>query len=455
MSALRLCIALLALVLAGVPVTASAQLEEEAARQIALAQKDLDDGNFERAVNSASSALRLNPLLYEALVIKGLAYEKLNETMLAYSLLVTYEEMSRGMVANPAVAPALERLRKLIGAVASEITAQAAPTAAPEEDSADVVARFEIISRRNQQDLYRDLNGLLAAGPAYARFRSQSRSKGDDFTFGLASIRWDGGEADIDDPAFTLILDSEKLVMKARSGASLEFGDRQAEHDVQIWFDGDRVAVRVDGAGFGPFESRSGAAGLSWFLSLEDRARAWDFEGSTWAGSLADGEIPTGANSQSEEVTELTYDRFALPAQLREKTRVGKLPAMEESLEIRVTYDMICRSKSDVIIRVADGREVRVGRDIRVRGAAKMPKMNGGFRCDGSPEPVELIFGEDGSVSGTVAGQPFPKSYPGTRRGESAEVRVRGDEALVQDLSFALGKRAATTRRFRAARPTE
>ncbi|MCO4773703.1 MAG: hypothetical protein KDA24_26970, partial [Deltaproteobacteria bacterium] len=112
------------------PLTAHADLSEEAKRQMDLAQEDLEAGNYERAVNSASSALRLNPLLYDGLVIKALAYEKLNESMLAYSLLVTYQELTRGMEQHPEVAPALQRLKKLIGAVASSPSPEPEPAAA-------------------------------------------------------------------------------------------------------------------------------------------------------------------------------------------------------------------------------------------------------------------------------------------------------------------------------------
>lgn len=433
------------------PAAAQAQLEEEAARQIALARDDLEAGNFERAVNSASSALRLNPLLYEGLVIKGLAYEQLNEPMLAYSLLVTYQELSRGLEQNPDVAPALARLRKLIGGVTAEPPPAAAPApvpAAPEVDEVPVT-RFEILSRRNQVDLFDERNKSLPVGPAYARFRSQSRSKGDDFTFGLATVRWEGRDADIDDPVFTLILDSEKLVSKARDGGSLPFELPQSEHDVHVWYDGEQVAYRVDGEAFGPFEARKETGQSAWFLHLEDDARAWDLEARPWDGSLASGEIPHPANSA--EVVEVAWERFSLEESLTERTKRLRLPDMSEAEAVRFSMQVTCMSEGEVLLRVPDGREVLVrSKDTRVRGAAKMRKMRESLRCAGSPEELIVEFAADGSVRASIRGEPIPITYPGRRRGERPEIHVEGDTLRAEDVVIELGKRKQGKRRFQA-----
>lgn len=443
---------------AAVPTVASAQIEEEAARQIALAREDLAAGNYERAVNAASSALRLNPLLYEGLIIKGLAYEQLHETMLAYSLLITYQDLSRGMVENPLVEPALDRLRGLIGGGVAAVSAPGAPVAPAPASSgqsaseAGPAAQFEILSRRNQEDLFEQLNEALPAGPAYARFRSQSRNKGDDFYFGLADVRWDDGEADFDDAVFTLILDSDKLVTKGREGAKLPFADRNAEHDVQVWFDGTSMAVRVDGQALGPFETRSSSGNSKWFLSLNDEARAWNLEVWPWEGSLGDGFIPSGFGVSSYEEVTLSFNEVKVPDILNEDDEIRDLPDTTGAPHVRVSMSVTCKSKSSVIVGIDDGREVTVGRDIRVRGAAKMPKISGGLECSGRPEAVVLEFAGDGAVWGSVGGQSFPRSYPGRRPDGRAEIRAKGKTAVGSDLIIEVAKRPTGRRVFRAVR---
>lgn len=64
-------VVLLALLL---PISVSmAAPSEEAQRQLQLAEDDLAEGQFERAAASAASALRLDPSLQEALVVRALA----------------------------------------------------------------------------------------------------------------------------------------------------------------------------------------------------------------------------------------------------------------------------------------------------------------------------------------------------------------------------------------------
>ena len=93
------------------PLPAAAGMEEEAVRQLGFARAELDKGEFERAIKSAESALRLDPTLYDAFVIKGLAYEGLGNLPLAESLLVAYQELRKGLAAHPDVAEALVRVQ--------------------------------------------------------------------------------------------------------------------------------------------------------------------------------------------------------------------------------------------------------------------------------------------------------------------------------------------------------
>jgi len=97
-------------VLLGLPLQALAETGEEAERQLAFARQELVDARFDRAVASAGSALRLNPALYEALLVKGLALEGLGDIDRAEALIVAYVELS-GELAAPEAAEALERFR--------------------------------------------------------------------------------------------------------------------------------------------------------------------------------------------------------------------------------------------------------------------------------------------------------------------------------------------------------
>ena len=88
----------------------SAGLDDEARRQLGFAETELAAGNLDRALASAESALRLAPTLYGAFVVKALAYEGLGNPRLAESLLLAYQELTRGMTPDPRVAASLERL---------------------------------------------------------------------------------------------------------------------------------------------------------------------------------------------------------------------------------------------------------------------------------------------------------------------------------------------------------
>ncbi len=66
----------------------------ETDRQADFARQELSEGKFDRALKSAESALRLDPIFYEALGLKALAYEGLGQLRLAESLLLTWMEMA-------------------------------------------------------------------------------------------------------------------------------------------------------------------------------------------------------------------------------------------------------------------------------------------------------------------------------------------------------------------------
>ena len=83
---------------------------DQAARQLEFAREELNAGRFERAIKSAESAMRLDPTLYEAIVIKALSFEAVGEVQKAEALLIAYLEFSRGFQPDPRVGEALNRL---------------------------------------------------------------------------------------------------------------------------------------------------------------------------------------------------------------------------------------------------------------------------------------------------------------------------------------------------------
>lgn len=93
--------------LAAMPVPSLAGPENEAVRQLELAEEDLAAGNFERAAASAASALRLDPGLHEALVTRGLALKGLGRVDDAGALLRAYRDLRGSLPLDARVEPAL------------------------------------------------------------------------------------------------------------------------------------------------------------------------------------------------------------------------------------------------------------------------------------------------------------------------------------------------------------
>ncbi len=84
----------------------------EARRQLDLAWEDIAAGYHERAVASAKSAMRLDPLLYEAMVASAVGYEAMGDRERAKGLLVAYFELTSGLEPDPRAVAAKERLDK-------------------------------------------------------------------------------------------------------------------------------------------------------------------------------------------------------------------------------------------------------------------------------------------------------------------------------------------------------
>ncbi len=107
MTGTRIVAALVAVLVLCLAATAGAQTDGEASRQLELAEQDLAAGNYERAATAAASALRLDPSLVDALVVKGLAYKELGRLEDAENLLRTYLDLRGSLPVDERVPAAL------------------------------------------------------------------------------------------------------------------------------------------------------------------------------------------------------------------------------------------------------------------------------------------------------------------------------------------------------------
>ena len=97
--------------LGATPASAQGALETEAARQLDFAWTELEKGDFDAAIASADSALRLNPALYTAMVVKALAYEGKGELRRAESWLQTYLDLTANLSRSPEAVNLADRLK--------------------------------------------------------------------------------------------------------------------------------------------------------------------------------------------------------------------------------------------------------------------------------------------------------------------------------------------------------
>ena len=132
---------LVCLLLTGCLLGASAVVAEapetQGLRQLGFARQELESGTWERAIKSARSALRLDPTLYEAIVIKALSLEQLGEPEQAIVLLEAYLDFTIEDDPDERALDALDRLDR----VRRRMTRQAAPDIATNEQTvADLLA---------------------------------------------------------------------------------------------------------------------------------------------------------------------------------------------------------------------------------------------------------------------------------------------------------------------------
>ncbi len=106
-----LCLLLVGAVFSPALAIAQSATEKEARRQLEFARGEVDQRNFEKALASADSALRLEPSLYEAFVFKALAYEGLGDATKAEGYLVAYSDLAAPGQLMPEAAVALTRIR--------------------------------------------------------------------------------------------------------------------------------------------------------------------------------------------------------------------------------------------------------------------------------------------------------------------------------------------------------
>ncbi len=92
---------------------------QQAERQVEFAREELANGDYERALRSAESALRLVPLFHPAMLLKAQAYEALEDYPLAETTLLAYLEMAPPKDQDPLARIALERVRARIESDAS------------------------------------------------------------------------------------------------------------------------------------------------------------------------------------------------------------------------------------------------------------------------------------------------------------------------------------------------
>ena len=128
------------LFLLAAPVTASAGImEEEAERQLQLAEEDLEAGNFERAAASAASALRADPSRHEAFVVRGLALQGLGHLEDALALLRVYKDLRGTLEIDTRVEPAMTEVEQLLAGLGPDPAIDEPATLGPIEGPVAVV----------------------------------------------------------------------------------------------------------------------------------------------------------------------------------------------------------------------------------------------------------------------------------------------------------------------------
>ncbi len=222
-----------------VPCLVEAQgLQEEARRQLELGWTDLGAGVPERALSAADSALRLDPLLYEALVLKGLCYEQLGNPGKARALLIAYLDFTEGFTQRPEAREALERL-------GTDASGGSGLLAGADSGRA---WKWESVERQDADDVSEKLteefkaSGFVASYEIkYPRGSSEHQIHFPDLGFYFRVDR--GGEVKIKG--------KDGLVRELDEDSWL-IGKRSGWNEVQVRFDGDQLTAELNGVEVGP-----------------------------------------------------------------------------------------------------------------------------------------------------------------------------------------------------------
>lgn len=343
----------------GSPTTAfAAGMEEEAGRQIDFAEDELRAGKFDAALKSAESALRLNPTLYDAFVLKALAYEGLGNPALAESLLVAYQELTKEIEDDPRVVPALERLRAARSEPArrgrtappqtTEVTdpesggGKASPTEVEQDAGAETVASLDPAPYRQRVEEALDAGQCAAARAAASEFVLAQPRLPDGYRFLGDAARCDGrtreavvayrrykelggAEASVDlmlrglsaslasivalvelpsNDVVThaaLTLPTELLLAPPRSGGTFEFEDLPTGHGLVLRITGKGLRpTDVDISALAPGERREVPVAVE-YIGLA-RVRVAEHDPSLCVTTLLtpDGDIAAASGSDSE-----------------------------------------------------------------------------------------------------------------------------------------------------------
>ncbi len=108
-------------------------LAGQAARQLEFAWKEIESKKWDKALKSADSALRLNPALYTAMVVKAIALEGMGQFEDAESWLLTYLDLYQG---DAPIAAAEELRLRLQDREAAAVASAAEAAVAAEQASA-------------------------------------------------------------------------------------------------------------------------------------------------------------------------------------------------------------------------------------------------------------------------------------------------------------------------------
>jgi hypothetical protein len=251
------------------PSAAHADLKGEAERQLLFARGELEAGRFDAALKSSESAMRLDPSLYRALVIKALALEGLGESKTAEAILIAYFELTKGMTPDELAVTALGRLQ----GGAPTVAGSRAPAAGKPLIIGEVTAK-------NAGDVATRLRDQWTGSQFVLRYDAHCEDDGDEHEFGFGGldfyVRFDrGGE------------------FKVRGGDNKYAEDTDGwrcggdtSNSIEVFFDGDRVWATAADEKHAPTWVRGGRANpaqLDWELKLTDGTRLERFQVAPWS----------------------------------------------------------------------------------------------------------------------------------------------------------------------------